>query len=205
MQLVNGAVQPFLEVSRRRYRFRVLDGGPSRFYQLFLTNPQNPAQQIPFWVIANDGNLLPTPVQVTSVRLSVAERFDVIIDFAQIARDFGASVLRLENRLEQVDGRGPTNRIPNEGRGTSCLEFRITGGNVADGSVDPATAPAFYTLPSDTLNDPTIKPRITRTFEFDQEDDQRVINDRFMNCIHEDHAMMLLWQIQDVGDNRVQP
>src|SRR5713101_3325754 len=32
VQLANGIVQPFLSVSQRRYRFRVLDGGPSRFY-----------------------------------------------------------------------------------------------------------------------------------------------------------------------------
>src|SRR5947209_10874396 len=35
--LVNGTIQPFLEVSPRRYRFRLLDVGPSRFYEYFLT------------------------------------------------------------------------------------------------------------------------------------------------------------------------
>src|SRR6266852_1545335 len=92
VQLANGKVQPFLNVNQRRYRFRVLVGGPSRFYELFLTNPNNLSQQIPFWVIANDGNLLTHPVQVTSFRIGVAERYDIVIDFKQIAQTFGATV-----------------------------------------------------------------------------------------------------------------
>src|SRR5215469_1972836 len=79
--LVNGKVQPFLEVQPRRYRFRLLDTGPSRFYEYFLTDLNNLSAQNPFWVIANDGNLLPVPVQVQSVRIGVAERVDIIIDF----------------------------------------------------------------------------------------------------------------------------
>jgi len=42
VQLANGIVQPFLSVNKRRYRFRVLNGGPSRFYELFLTDPLSP-------------------------------------------------------------------------------------------------------------------------------------------------------------------
>src|SRR6185436_16297528 len=35
--LVNGKIQPFFQVKRRRYRFRWLNGGPSRFYRMYLT------------------------------------------------------------------------------------------------------------------------------------------------------------------------
>jgi FtsP/CotA-like multicopper oxidase with cupredoxin domain len=278
----NGRVQPFFEVNQRRYRFRVLDGGPSRFYELFLTNPRNLSQKIPFWVIANDGNLLPKPVQVTSFRLGPAERYDIIIDFKQIAQQFGASVLNFENRLFQDNGRAPKELVP-AGQGTTCVQFRI-GGVVADGSVDPATGPTFYQLPSTN-----VAPRITRSFEFNRGNGQWAINGRFMDCadlrftvqrnsverwvlrnssggwqhplhvhieecqilkrngvapaqveksrkdvvrlqfneqievffrfrdfrgdwpmhchntIHEDHAMMLLFQVQDVGDNNTTP
>ncbi len=95
--LVNGRIQPFFQVKRRRYRFRWLDGGPSRFYQFHLTNPANLNQQVQFWQISNDGNLLPKPVSVNSVRISVAERADVIIDFSQFA---AGTTIYLENRLE---------------------------------------------------------------------------------------------------------
>jgi FtsP/CotA-like multicopper oxidase with cupredoxin domain len=67
--VVNGKIQPFFQVHPRRYRFRVLDAGPSRFYKFFLTDLNSPATTLPFWQISNDGNLLPKPIQVTSVLL----------------------------------------------------------------------------------------------------------------------------------------
>jgi FtsP/CotA-like multicopper oxidase with cupredoxin domain len=176
VQLVNGKVQPFLEVQGRRYRFRVLDGGPSRFYELFLTDPNNPSQVIPFWVIANDGNLLPKPVQVTSFRLGPSERYDIIIDFKHLSRQFGTTVLNLENRLLQTGGRAPTNTILPAGQGTTCVQFRI-GAPVPDGSVDPATGPSFYQLPPID-----VPPRVTRTFEFVRSNGQWLINGKAADC-----------------------
>ena len=176
VQLANGIAQPFFNVNKRRYRFRVLNGGPSRFYELFLTDPNNTNTVIPFWVIANDGNLLPQPVQVTSFRIGVAERYDIIIDFNQVKALLGNnSAVRLENRLEQRDGKGPTGNILAAGTGTYCVEFRI-GASLADGSVDPATGPHFYTLPS------VVTPRITRNFVFDRDNGQWVINNQFADC-----------------------
>ena len=176
VQLANGIVQPFLSVNKRRYRFRVLNGGPSRYYELFLTDPNNTSKAIPFWGVANDGNLLPTPVQVTSFRIGVAERYDIIIDFNQVKSLIGShSTVRLENRLEQKDGTGPTGNILSPGTGTYCLEFQI-GASATDNSVDPATHPTFYTLPS------VVTPRITRNFNFDRDNGQWVINNRFADC-----------------------
>ena len=96
---VNGKIQPFLEVRRRKYRFRILDGGPSRAYEFFLSNGQ------PVIQITNDGNLLSQPLTRKSVRLSVAERADVIVDFSSAK---AGNRIYLQNRLEQKDGRGPT-------------------------------------------------------------------------------------------------
>jgi FtsP/CotA-like multicopper oxidase with cupredoxin domain len=178
VQLANGKIKPFLSVNKRRYRFRVLNGGPSRFYELFLTDPLSPSTVIPFWVITNDGNLLPTPLQVTSIRLGVAERYDIIIDFNQVKNLIGShSKVRLENRLEQDDGQGPSCNIFSGGdpKATYCVEFQI-GAAVADASVDPATHPVFYQLPT------VITPRITRTFNFDRDNGQWTINNRFADC-----------------------
>jgi len=178
VQLANGIVQPFFNVNKRRYRFRVLNGGPSRFYELFLTDPLSQSNHIPFWVIADDGNLLPTPIQVTSFRLGVAERYDIIIDFNQVKSLIGSHTkVRLENRLEQDDGQGPTCNIfaGGDSKATYCVEFRI-GSAVTDNSVDPATHPVFYQLPS------IITPRITRTFVFDRDNGQWVINNKFADC-----------------------
>ena len=190
--LVNGKVQPFFEVSKRRYRFRVLDAGPSRFYEVFLTNPDNLSQRIPFWVIANDGNLLPRPIEVTSHRLGVAERVDIIVDFAKIAQRFGNPArIRLENRLEQDDGRGPSDNILAAGQGDQMLEFRLVGNAVSDGSFDPEPV-AFPHVPAaagDAVFAPIslpdisqVQPRIPRTFRFERGDGQWQINGQFMDC-----------------------
>jgi FtsP/CotA-like multicopper oxidase with cupredoxin domain len=191
--LVNGLAQPFLEVSKRRYRFRLLDAGPSRFYEFFLTNPDAPTQSIPFLVISEDGNLLPRPIKTNSVRLGVAERNDVVIDFAKIATQFpNATRIRLENRLEQVDGRGPTGRILPPGQGDQLLEFRLTGPAVADGSYDydPLSSPGVPATPTDAVfGEPsrlpdisTAVPRLTRTFRFERGNGGWQVNGKFMDC-----------------------
>src|SRR5215813_13957650 len=62
--LVNGVIQPFLNVQPRRYRFRLLDTGPSRFYEFFLTDLNHLSATNSYFLIGSDGNLLPNPIQV---------------------------------------------------------------------------------------------------------------------------------------------
>jgi FtsP/CotA-like multicopper oxidase with cupredoxin domain len=76
--VVNGKTWPFLEVEKRRYRFRLLNGCTSRFLLLAL----DPA--VPIWLIGTDGGFLPTPVQVNRLLLSPAQRADVIVDFTHV-------------------------------------------------------------------------------------------------------------------------
>src|SRR5712692_10347908 len=195
--LVNGVIQPFFNVQPRRYRFRLLDTGPSRFFEFFLTGAvgTNSPTTNPFFVIGNDGNLLPNPVQVNSVRIGVAERVDIIIDFT----NFAGQTLYLENRLNQINGMGPVvpstfttgqfecpgpdhhlqSDILKPGQGNLLLQFQVSSKNVKDGSVNPATNPTFYQLPSTNAT-----PRVTRTFKFDRLNGQWSINGQFMTCDH---------------------
>jgi len=152
---------------------------------------------LPFFLIATDGNLIPAPVQVTSVRIGPAERVEVIIDFTKLA----GQTVYLENRLNQINGQGPVavdsqvaaqNSATTEcslvlnnnqpaikaaGAGDLVLQFRVTGPKVADNSVNPASKPAFYSLPSTAAT-----PRIVRTFKFDRLNGQWSINGQFMDC-----------------------
>jgi len=132
-----------------------------------------------FWVIANDGNLLPAPVQVTSVRIGVAERVDVIIDF----KAFQGKTVYLENRLNQINGQGPViaqecglPEVLGAGQGNLLLKFIVSSHSVQDDSADPSTQ-TFYQLP-----DTTATPLITRTFKFDRLNGQWSINGQFMDC-----------------------
>ena len=174
--LVNGKINPVLHVSPRRYRFRWLNTGPSRFYQMFVLGPNNTTKS--FWQISTDGNLLEKPVSVTSSRFAVAERVDVIVDFTGQA----GKTFYLENRLEQEDGRGPTGNVLGAGQGTKILKIVVDGPVVPDNSIDPATIPAnqavyFYGFPNTTD-----AARITRTFRFERGNGQWQVNGKLANC-----------------------
>jgi FtsP/CotA-like multicopper oxidase with cupredoxin domain len=163
--LVNGKIQPVLHVSPRRYRFRWLDTGPSRFYQMFVLGPNNSTKL--FWQISTDGNLMEKPVQVNSSRFSVAERVDVIVDFTNDA----GNTFFLENRLEQDDGRGPTGDVLAAGQGQKILKIVVDGPVVPDNSINPALITQFYGFPN-TAD----APRITRTFRFERGNGQWQVN-----------------------------
>lgn len=75
--LVNGAVQPYLKVSTRKYRFRILNGSNSRQYQLALSTGD------PFVQIGSDGGLLPAPVTRSSLFICPGERVEVVVDFSK--------------------------------------------------------------------------------------------------------------------------
>lgn len=181
--LVNGKIQPYFQVARRRYRLRLLDMGPSRFYHLRLTNPSNPAQAIPFWQIANDGNLLPKPLSRHHVRMSPGERADIVVDFAKLTAPggpaAGATRLWLENRLIQKSGKGPTEDLDPPGKmGNVLVEFRIGSAAVPDYSCDPALITSFAPI----VLPPLETPIVTRRFKFDRSNGQWTVNGRAISC-----------------------
>src|SRR5581483_2952394 len=124
---VNGAVQPFLRVKRRRYRFRFLNGSTARIYQLFLADASG--RTFPFDQVATDGGLLAQSIPgITSFQFAPAERVEIVIDFAQFPAT--TTALFLENRLQQTEGRKPDGLVS---RGPQILKF-ILEEPVADGS-----------------------------------------------------------------------
>ena len=80
--VANRRIRPHHDVKRRKYRFRILNGGPSRFYQFYLRREKT-GEYIPFKVISGDGNILPHPVNAESIYLSVAQRVDIILDLSR--------------------------------------------------------------------------------------------------------------------------
>ncbi len=95
---VDGRPWPTLDVTRKVYRLRILNGSNARTYALALLDPSgwgsmNAPADAPVWysnlltIIGNDGGLLPKSValQTTdSILLAPAERLDVLIDFTGI-------------------------------------------------------------------------------------------------------------------------
>src|SRR4051812_19139778 len=75
--LVNGRPWPAMPVERRKYRFRLLNASVSRSYRLALSTGD------PFTVIGTDGGLMPAPAETTSLRFGMAERYEIVVDFAK--------------------------------------------------------------------------------------------------------------------------
>jgi FtsP/CotA-like multicopper oxidase with cupredoxin domain len=131
--LVNGVIQPYLNVERRKYRFRILNGGPTRLYQLyFVLRTTGLAQQFQF--IANDGNLLPAPLSSSvlrspdgasphGLRLGMAERADIVFDFSRFP--LGTELL-LINRLVQTTTRKPDKTLTSFAASHKLMLIRIT-------------------------------------------------------------------------------
>jgi FtsP/CotA-like multicopper oxidase with cupredoxin domain len=104
LPLVNFAYAPFFEVLPRKYRFRMLAAGMSRFWKFALANANG--QAVPFQFIANDGNLVVNPIALTTLdHQGVAERYDIVVDFSRFRP---GDRIRLVNQLTmRDDGRGP--------------------------------------------------------------------------------------------------
>jgi FtsP/CotA-like multicopper oxidase with cupredoxin domain len=211
--LANGQIQPFLNVAKQRYRFRLYAPGPSRWWEWSLYDGK---QFWPFWQISTDGNLLPDAVQVNSVRIAVAERVDIIVDFGKIAAA-GVQKLWFVNRAEQVNGRGPTGNTLTPG--TPVLQVNLIGNAVKDTTADPAdpklrrkgsTAPAnvgmqLRDLPDmdfATLNALAAKAP-TRTWRFERGNGGWMVNGQFFDENRQDAAIPQgnaeVWVIQNPG------
>jgi FtsP/CotA-like multicopper oxidase with cupredoxin domain len=140
--VANGATWPSLDVQRRRYRFRFLNGCDARFLILRLDD------DLPFWQIGNEGGFLPAPVELPELLLGPAERADVIVDFTNVP---AGTELILRNLA------------PDEpfGGGTPGVDFTPadpnTTGQVMRFHVVPATAPDPSTPPNQ-LGLPAIAP-----------------------------------------------
>jgi FtsP/CotA-like multicopper oxidase with cupredoxin domain len=168
---VNGVIQPFFNVQPRKYRFRLLNGSVARFYEFFLVLKQANGNLVDqtFTYIANDGNLLPAPIRdMKSVRLGMAERADIVIDFTPYA----GSQLFLVNRMEQTDSRGPTGKILQPG--IQILRFDVGTQPVADPSVVP---PTLRALPELDL----AKVVKSRRWEFDRSGGGWTVNNQFFD------------------------
>src|SRR5499433_488272 len=98
VMLVNGAPWPVLKVAARKYRFRILNASNATAVALSLSSSQS------FVQVATDQGLLPAPVSLPIIRLAMAERVEVVIDFSVYS--IGTRIV-LQNRA----GRGRLSRV----------------------------------------------------------------------------------------------
>ncbi len=213
IQPVNGVVQPFLKVERRKYRFRILFGSNARWFLLRLSTEMTvslpskskskrrrrspPPAALPMLQIANDSWLLPEAIPVNEAMGWPAHRVDLIIDFTNAPR-----CVYLENVFEQEDGRGPEGDLfePDIMAGVKLLKFIVSDEKVAsDVSVTAGTKlrPHNEIKASDIMK--------TRKFVFEKESGAWQINDKFFDPCRADATPTLKtaerWILENDGDN----
>lgn len=76
VMMVNGTIDPYLQVPQQLVRLRLLNGSADRTYYLGLSDSSD------FYLIGSDGGLLAQPHLTNRIRLSTGERAEVIINFA---------------------------------------------------------------------------------------------------------------------------
>ncbi len=82
--LVNLTPNPYFEVERRIYRFRLLNASNARPYRIALYRG---SEALRFWVIGVEGGLLESAVEVREILISPGERIDILVDFRDVNVD----------------------------------------------------------------------------------------------------------------------
>ena len=124
--LVNGTLDPTLDVDTAIYRFRVLCGSNARVFKLVLSNGAQ------FTLIGNDGGLLSSAVTIGQIEFSPGERLDLLVDFRGLA--VGTKVL-----------------LQDQNSGWTLLEFNVTRQVNAGGVIPTGTLSSIVPLSNPIL------------------------------------------------------
>jgi FtsP/CotA-like multicopper oxidase with cupredoxin domain len=162
---VNGAIQPFFQVKRRKYRFRMLNSGPARTWSFSLFDNNGGTQ--PMTVICTDGNLLQAPIPVTTLSINVSSRFDVVVDFSNT--NIGDHWYLTNNAPQFTQNAPEPNPAPGVNINNVVMRFDIVG-DAADNSQVPAR---LIDYPDLNLNEVVT----TRIWNFDLFGGQFHVND----------------------------
>jgi FtsP/CotA-like multicopper oxidase with cupredoxin domain len=173
---VNGVVQPFHKVQRRKYRVRFLNASNSRYMEIRLSNRQK------MHIIGTDSWLLPEAVEVRRLNIAPGQRQDVIIDFRGAPDE-----VYLENILFQEDGR--KGKEIDVSKRITLMKFEISGSNSSEpimrdrelirgykGQIDPDLDRdgEFEFIPAKQV-------QARRAFEFERSNGAWVVNGQLFN------------------------
>ena len=168
--LVNGVPWPRMEVEPRKYRFRVLNASVSRSYDLSLDTGE------PLTVIGTDGGLMPAPQPCAHVKVGMAERYEIVIDFSKYQP---GQKVTLKNR-------SPKNNIDHDTTGVVC-QF-VVGAHVTD--------PRSNEIPQDlnpNMNVMGLKEtdaKTTRLMRFERKDGHWTVNGQtWEDVVNSDYAL----------------
>lgn len=138
VMLVNGVIEPYVDVPAQMVRFRMLNGSTGRTFNIGVSDNRNIFQ------IGSDGGLLNAPVAINRIVIAPGERMEFVIDLSgdesetlylkSYASEFSTGI------TGAAGGPGATNVL--DGADFNVMQLRVTS----------ATAGAITTLPA-VLND----------------------------------------------------
>jgi len=82
VMMMNGVINPYVDVENKQIRFRILNASNARIYKFAFKSGKTFSQ------IATDNAFLEAPVALTELTLSPAERAEIVVDFTS---DLGTS------------------------------------------------------------------------------------------------------------------
>lgn len=177
--IVNGKIQPKLRVGRRKYRFRILNTGPTKTWNISLIKPDG--QPGTMTVISTDANFLESPVDVTALPINVAERFDFVVDFK--AFPVGSKVYVREAQAQNVGMPAPDPLPPNLAIENVLMRFDV----ISDFNIPPDTPPIPTTL---TEYPPLPAPHTNFTWGFTLVAGDFLVNGLTFDANRIDHAIL---------------
>lgn len=141
--MINGTLNPYLEVPAQMVRFRLLNGSNQRVYNLGFPPGVS-------WLIASDGGLLETPLPVTRVLIAPGERYEIVVDFSALVPTL--PLVSFCSEMGPGVSGGPNG--PNGGPGNPLdgVDFGLLEFRVVSPTANPITSlPAMlrsYSIPS---------------------------------------------------------
>lgn len=106
--LINGVVGGFLKVPAEVVRLRILNGSPRKMFHIGLSTELNsPTNYTSLWMVATGGGYIDIPRSTDSTLMSVGDRREFLIDFAQFSN--GDTVYMSNLAVPQDANYGATN------------------------------------------------------------------------------------------------
>lgn len=166
---VNGQPWPFFNVKPRKYRLRFLNAAITRAFALYFVSESDSDAKINFQVIASDSGLFEAPVQTDLLYVSMAERYEVVIDFTNFA---GQSVYLLNNQTNGIDIEDNFNDTD------KVMRFNVSASTVQDSSIVPSSLRSVPFPPSSSGIDHQF------LFDFDEDGVMAINNVTFADVDH---------------------
>lgn len=125
--LVNGTLNPFLNVPAQWVRLRLLNASNARNFNVGLAN------NLEFKLIGGDGGLLGKPLSITRIRLAPGERAEILVNFQNhqgdsiLLKSYGSEISAgvQGGPIGPLPPGTPPMKSPLNGQDFTLLEFRV--------------------------------------------------------------------------------